>query len=122
MDVASAFLDHLVASYGIPDSTLTDNGPQFASVLFQGELSLLGIVANFATFYHPQTNGQVERFNHTIIRQLRHYVSDHVKTWDQYVSMLTTAYHSQVHATTGEIPFSFVCPPGVLKYVNLVEL
>lgn len=110
MDVVSAFLDHWVAAYGIPDSTLTDNGPQFASVLFQGVLSLLGIVANFATPYHPQTNGQVERFNHTIIRQLRHYVSDHVKTWDQYASVLTTAYNSQVHATTGEVPFSFVCP------------
>ena len=113
MSVVSAFLDHWVAAYGIPDSTLSDNGPQFASVLFQGVLDMLGVKANYATPYHPQTNGQVERFNKTIVRQLRHYVSEHVKTWDQYISILTTAYNSQVHSSTGEVPLAFVTPRRV---------
>jgi len=33
LDGLSAFLDTWVASYGIPDSVLSDNGPQFAAVL-----------------------------------------------------------------------------------------
>lgn len=110
MVVVSAFLNHWVALYGLPDTILTDIGPQFASVLYQGVLSMLGVSANYATTYHPQTNGQVEWFNHPIVRQLRHYVSDHVKTWDQYISVMTTAYNSKVHESSREAPFSFIIP------------
>ena len=69
--VASAFKDTWVAAYGIPDTVLTDNGPQFASVYYQGILGLLGIASHYTSPYHPQTNGQVERYNRTLHRQLR---------------------------------------------------
>ena len=84
VDVLSAFLDTWVASYGIPDSVLSDKGPQFAAVLWQAVLKALGIDTNYATPYHPQTNGQVERFNKTLVKQLRHHVSDHVVTWSLF--------------------------------------
>jgi len=63
LDVLSAFLDTWVASYGILDSVLSDNEPQFATVLWQGVLKAQGIDTKYATPYHPQTNRQVERFN-----------------------------------------------------------
>ena len=110
LDVLSAFVDVCIASYGIPDSTLSDNRPQFASVLHQGVLQMLGISTAYVTPYHPQTSGQVERFNKTLVRQLRHYVSEHVVTWESDVSPLVTAYNAQRHSSTGEAPFSFVCP------------
>jgi len=110
LDVHSAFLDTWVASYVLPDSMLSDNGPQFAAVLWQGVLKVLGIDTNYATPYHPQSNGQVERFNKTLVKQFRHYVSEHVVTWSRYLSLVVTAYNSQVHGSTGHIPFSFVNP------------
>jgi len=57
LTVASASIDTCVAAYGIPDTVLTDNGPQFASVYYQGILVLLGIASNYTSPYHPQTNG-----------------------------------------------------------------
>ena len=99
-----------MTAYGIPDSVLTDNGPQFASVYYQGIFGLLGIASNYASPYHPQTNGQVEAYNRTLVRQLRCYVAEHVTEWDSHVSLLTTAYNTQVHASTEEIPFAFVSP------------
>jgi len=63
VDVLSAFLDTGVASYGIRGSVLSDNGPQFAAVLWRGVLQALRIDSNYATPYHPQANGQVELFN-----------------------------------------------------------
>jgi len=108
--VLRAFLDTWVASFGFPDSVLSDNGPQFAAVLLQGVLKALGIDASYATPYNPQSNGQVERFNNTLFKQLRHYVSDHVVTWSRYLSPVITAYNSQVHGSTGQVPFAFVSP------------
>ena len=110
LDVLSALIDVWIASYGIPDSTLSDSGPQFASVLYQGVLELLGVRTNYATPSRPQTNGQVECFNKTLVRQLGHYVSENVVTWTRYVTLLVTAYNAQVHSSTGEAPFPFVCP------------
>jgi len=110
LDVLSSFLDTWVASYGLPDSVLSDNGPQFAAALWQGVLKVLGIDTNYATPYHPQTNGQVERFSTTIVKQLRHYVSEHVVTWSRYLILVAAAYVSQVHGSTGQVPFAFVCP------------
>jgi len=70
LTVSSAFNDTWVAAYGIPDSVLTDNGPQFASVYYQGILLLLSIASNSTSPYHPQTNGHVERYSRTLVRQL----------------------------------------------------
>jgi len=91
LTVSSEFIDTWVAAYGIPDSVLTDNGPQFASVYYQGILGLLGIASNYTSPYHPQTNGQVERYKRTLVRQLRCYIAEHQKEWDIHRSLLTTA-------------------------------
>jgi len=77
LTVSSALIDTWVAAYGIPDSVLTDDGPQFASVYYQGILGLLGIASNYTSPYHPQTNGQAERYNRTLVRQLRCYIAEH---------------------------------------------
>jgi len=63
LDVLSAFLETWVASYGIPDSVLSDNGPQFAAILWHEVLKALSIDTNHVTPYHLQANGQVERCN-----------------------------------------------------------
>jgi len=110
LDFLIAFFDTWAASYGTPDSILSDNGPQFAAVLWQGVRKTLGIDTNYATPYLPHSNGQVERFNKTSVKQIRHYVSDHVGTWSRYLSLVVTAYNSQVHSSTGQIPFAFLSP------------
>jgi len=42
-DVSSAFCRDWISVYGPPDTVLTDNGPQFASLFFQGVCNLMGI-------------------------------------------------------------------------------
>ncbi len=58
--------------------------------------------------YHPQTNGQVERFNRTILAGFRAFVADHPRYWHEYVSALAYAYNTQVSRMTGEQPFDLV--------------
>jgi transposase InsO family protein len=69
--VAKAFRDAWVFCYGPPRYILTDNGTQFNAKIFLAVCRELGIAEIFTTAYHPQTNGQVERFNRTIINSLR---------------------------------------------------
>ena len=108
--VSSAFIDTWVAAYGIPDSVLTDNGPQFASVYYQGILGFLDIASNNTSAYHPQNSGEVKRYNCTLLRQPRCYMAEHQTEWDSHLSLLTAAYTTQVHTSTRKIAFGFVSP------------
>ena len=114
--VAQAFLDAPVYPYGMPNTLLTDNGPQFTAKFFEAVCGLLGILHVLTTAYHPQKNGQAETFNRTLATRLRHYVSEHQRDWDDYVQPLTYAYNMQVHKSTGTTPFDLILtrhPPGI---------
>ena len=82
--VAVAFVQHWVLKYGPPAVLISDNGKQFASKFFQSVCTLLGIANILTTAYHPQTNGQAERYNRTILTMLRAYVNEQQDDWDQY--------------------------------------
>lgn len=116
--VVSAFLDTWVASYGPPETLLTDNGPQLMAVHFRGVCGMLGIKHVISTTYHPQTQGQVERYNRTIVAQLRIYVEDHQDRWDELVSVLTVAYNTRPQQSTGVAPFEFVTPERVRTFAS----
>ncbi|CDF39905.1 unnamed protein product [Chondrus crispus] len=74
------------------------------------------------TAYHPQTNGQTERFNRTLVQRLRHYVAEHQRDWDEYIQPLTFAYNTQVHRSTETTPFDLVLtrPPSGLALPGTV--
>jgi hypothetical protein len=114
--VSKAFCDHWVSTYGPPCHVLTDNVPQFASKFFLATFRELGIEKVFSSAYHPQTNGQVERFNMTILNSLRGYVSEHQDDWDEYTSALTFAYNCRIHTFLGLAPFELILsrPPATL--------
>ena len=108
--MASAFCDTWVASYGPPDTLLTNNGPQLTSTLFHGVCRLMGITNLNSTTYHSQTQGQVEWCNRSFVAQLKAYVEDHQDTWDELVSVLTLAYNSRPQQSAGVAPLEFFVP------------
>jgi len=109
-DVSSAFRRDWISVYGPPDTVLTDNGPQFVSLLFQGVCNLMGIRNLYTSTYHPQTNDQVERFNKTLVDMFMYYIEDHQDNGDELVSVLALAYNSRPHRTTGVAPMDLVTP------------
>jgi len=111
--IAEPFLDNWVAAYGPPATVLSENGTQFRSTFFQGVCSLLGISNRYSTPYHQQTKGRVERYNQTIVGQLRKHVEDHQDRWDELVPMLTLVYNSRPQKSTGVAPLEFVTPESV---------
>lgn len=113
ISVSSAVIEHWVACYGPPDKILSDQGPQFMSSFFITVMKVLGVETIRTTAYHPQTNGQVERYNRTLATQLRHYVAENPKRWDELLPVLTLAYNSQPHRSTGISPFALIIPRWV---------
>ena len=106
--VAVAFCTHWVFKYGPPRTLLSDNGPQFASRLFQSVCLELGTRNIFTSTYHPQTNGQVERFNRTFLSMVRNYVNDNQTDWDRYAGALSYAYNTHIHRSTLTTPFDLI--------------
>lgn len=95
---------------------LSDNGKQFTPRLFTHVCELVGTTNPYTTTYHPQPNGQVERFNRTLLNALRHYVLHHPKDWNLFYELLTYAYNCQIHTRTKAMPFGRVIsrPPQPL--------
>lgn len=54
-------LEGLLATHGLPDLLVTDNGPQFTAAPFQMFLAKLGICHATTAPYHPAANGLAER-------------------------------------------------------------
>ncbi|XP_036346913.1 uncharacterized protein K02A2.6-like [Rhagoletis pomonella] len=63
-------LDETFARYGNGDTIVSDNGTQFVSAQFQQFLKMRGVNHVRTAPYHPQSNGQVERFVDTLKRAL----------------------------------------------------
>jgi transposase InsO family protein len=74
-DVVTVFLG-LIEEYGLPASTLTDNGSVYTSRFtggrnaFEYVLPLLGVRQKNGAPGHPQTQGKTERFHQTLQRWL----------------------------------------------------
>jgi transposase InsO family protein len=115
--VARAFCEQWVFVYGAPRYFLTYNGTQFTAKFFLAVCRELGIGKVFTAAYHPQTNGQVERFNRTIVNSLRGYVSQYQNKWYEFPSAITFGYNCRIHSSFGLAPFELVLsrPPPPLS-------
>lgn len=100
--VARALVDRWIAVFGIPITLLSDNGPCFASKFFQVLTKVLGVKHVFTSAYRPTTNGQVERWNATLVDTLTNFARE--KDWDLSLGLACVSYNSSVHATTGYAP------------------
>lgn len=60
------------------------------------------------TAYHPQTSGQVKRYNKTMVSRSRRYVAEHQIKWDIYVQPRTYTFNTQFHGSSAVAPFSLV--------------
>ena len=90
---AQNLLDKSIVHYWLPEKSLTDQGYNFESDLLR-ELCELAQIKKIRTLgYYPQTNGQCECFNTTLINMLGTLPEKPKSTWREQVLMLVHAYN-----------------------------
>ena len=85
----------------MPEALLSDRGTILLSHLMKDLCEMLGIHKLNTTAYHPQCDGMVEQFNHTLKTMLRKHASRFGNQWDKY---LAWAYRNVPHDSTKEKP------------------
>ena len=65
------FIYGAVHRYGVPHSIITDNDTNFTADEVKLWCNKMGIKLDYASVYHPQTNGQVERANSLIMSGIK---------------------------------------------------
>ena len=108
-ETAARFLkEDVICKYGTPKCILTDNGTHFTSAMMNSLLKELGVTHLYSTPYHPQTNGQIERYNSTMDAKIATLANARKTDWDEKLSFVTFNYNTTIHATTKQIPFEML--------------
>ncbi|CAF4388613.1 unnamed protein product [Rotaria sp. Silwood2] len=104
-DTARILFEEVILVHGPPDIVITDQGTHFNNELLQAFTNLIGCKHIFSTPYHPQTNGQTERWNSTFATQLAKFCNDDHNNWDTYLPSIVYAYNHGIHHSTGFTPY-----------------
>ena len=106
--VATAIVEEWITKFGAPDVIHTDQGTNFNSEMMHDVCKIFMIDKTRTSPYHPQGNGQVERFNRVIADTISKYCAERPQEWDLYLPHVVFVYNTTVHRTTGTTPFSML--------------
>ena len=94
--VAGILWEKVVANYGFPQRLHSDQGQDFESKVIHDLCKMAEMEKSRTTPYHPQGNGQTERFNRTLLNMLGTLDDDKKQSWPEYVCK---------HSVTGYAPY-----------------
>ena len=97
--------DKFIVHYGLPEKILTDHRRNFESQLVADLCELTGVWKIWTSPYHPQTNGQCEGFNSTLINMLGTLPKEKKSEWKNHIGTLVHAYNCTQNSATGFSPY-----------------
>lgn len=101
-DTFIRWLEGLMAVKGIPEVVITDNGGNFSAKETEAFMRSCGIKHILTPPYHPQANGDIERYNRTLGSSIVATANGSGKDekWDTRLWEHVLAYNNSKHAST----------------------
>ncbi|MCO5586494.1 hypothetical protein L7F22_040434 [Adiantum nelumboides] len=108
--MATLFISQIFKYHGLPTSIVSDRDPRMTCNFWKGLFENRGTRLNFSLAYHPQTDGQSEIANLTILDLLKSYVMevDQRSQWEMYLPLVEYAFNNILHTSTGKAPFEVI--------------
>ena len=104
----TGFVFRLMRRHGCPTIRISDQGREFVNAFDTEFCKLTGVDHCISLAHHPQTNGQDERFNQTLQRNLRKMVTEDQNDWDKYIDSVLFAYRTSSQDSSKYTPsFSY---------------
>ena len=105
-DVTKFIWKNIICSFGIPQTIIANNGPQFDSIAFRNFCSKLNIRNSYSTPCYPQSNGQAEATKKTLITALKKRLEQAKGKWVEELPGILWAYRTTPGRPTGNTPFA----------------
>ena len=103
--LARLFWDNVWKLYSLPESVISDQGPQFAAELMKELNQMLGIETKLSMAFHPQMDRQIEWMNQELEQYLRLFVEYRQKDWLEWLALAEFAVNNKAHMVTKISPF-----------------
>ena len=105
-DTAKQYVQHVYQHAGLPNSMTVDRDSKWCSEFWTSFSNTLDVKMNIATSRHQNTNGLAEQAVKTTKRTLTTILnSSHIDNWLDALPLVTFAYNSTPHTSTGFTPF-----------------
>jgi len=103
--LARLFRDNVWKLHGLPESIISDRGPQFAAGLMKELNEMLGIKSKLSTAFHLQTDGKTERVYQELEQYLRMFIDHRQEQWPEWLGTAEFVYNNKAHSSTRMSPF-----------------
>ncbi|KAL0437391.1 UNVERIFIED_CONTAM: Transposon Tf2-11 polyprotein [Sesamum radiatum] len=105
---AHLFFKHIVKYWGLPKDIVSARDSRFTDVFWTELFKIIGFKLYMSSSYHPQSDGQTERFNSVLEEYLRHFVRGTQKDWVKLLDVAQLCFNAQNISSINKSAFEIV--------------
>ncbi|KAJ8352048.1 hypothetical protein SKAU_G00235240 [Synaphobranchus kaupii] len=117
---AVRLMNHVFTRWCLPQSVNSDRGTHFTSTIMEQVWKTLGVKRQLHVAYRPQSSGQVERANQTVINMLKKYLSVNQRDWDIKLPLILMAIRATPSRATQVSPFEMMTGRQMVLLLHLL--
>ena len=94
------FRNNIWKLHKLPESMVSDRGPQFTVKLIKKLNRMLGIEMRLSTAFYSQTDEQTKQINQKLEQYLQFFVDHRQKNWPEWLASAEFIVNNKVHLAT----------------------